>query len=445
VLRRLHDLVLDRVDEGMDLVQMESGKARADAFVEAGDVAVVARYYGYHGEAVLAKREPLGFIPFLTRVEVNRLPVGTVGIIGPWNYPLTMAISDALPALLAGNAVVIKPAEQTPLTALWAATLLDDAGLPRDLLQVVVGDGPTLGPVLVAGVDYLHFTGSTAVGRLVAAQAADRLVAVSLELGGKNPMIVLDDADLDEAAAGAIQACFSSAGQLCVSVERLYVPRGLMADFLTVFREKVEALRIGPGYDWDPEYGSLAGAEQLEKVSAHVADAVDAGAIVITGGKALPKIGPFFYAPTILIDVTADMTLYEDETFGPVVAVYPYDSDDEAVALANDSVYGLNAVVWTGDPARGRRLARRLRFGTVGVNDAYAASWGSTAAPMGGFGQSGLGRRHGPEGIAKYTEAQTIAVQRGLPLAPIGEMTAEAFAGATLKLLRVLRRLPGLR
>jgi succinate-semialdehyde dehydrogenase/glutarate-semialdehyde dehydrogenase len=433
------------MEEGLDLIQLEAGKARLDAFVEAGDVGVVARYYGYHGEAALRRAEPLGFIPFLTQVEVNRVPVGTVGVISPWNYPLTMAITDALPALLAGNAVILKPAELTAFTALWGASLLDEAGLPADVLQVVVGEGPTLGPTLMAGVDYVHFTGSTEVGRVIAGQAAERLISASLELGGKNPMIVLDDADLEEAAAGAIQACFSAAGQLCISAERLYVPRALMGDFLGELRRRIEQLRIGPAYDYRHDMGALASFEQLAKVTAHVQDAVAKGAIVVTGGKALPEVGPLFYAPTVLIDVTSEMIVYAEETFGPVVSVYPYDSDDEAVALANDSEYGLNASVWTRDVARGRAIARRLRFGTVGVNDAYIASWGSTAAPMGGFGQSGVGRRHGPEGILKYTEAQTIAAQRVVSLAPVGRLGAEAFAGAALMGLRLLKKLPGLR
>jgi succinate-semialdehyde dehydrogenase/glutarate-semialdehyde dehydrogenase len=280
---------------------------------------------------------------------------------------------------------------------------------------------------------------------MVAGQAADRLISASLELGGKNPMIVLDDADLEEAATGAIQACFSAAGQLCVSAERLYVPRALMADFLAVFRRRTEELRLGPAFDYRHDVGALASPEQLAKVQGHVADAVDKGAIVVTGGKHLADIGPLFYAPTILIDVTPEMTAYAEETFGPVVSVYPYDSDDEAVALANDSEFGLNASVWTRNVPRGRSIARRLRFGTVGVNDAYFASWGSTAAPMGGFGQSGVGRRHGSEGILKYTEAQTIATQRLVSLAPIGKLSTEAFAGAALMGLRLLKKLPGLR
>jgi succinate-semialdehyde dehydrogenase/glutarate-semialdehyde dehydrogenase len=302
-----------------------------------------------------------------------------------------------------------------------------------------------LGPTLLAGVDFVHFTGSTEVGRTIAGQAAERLISASLELGGKNPLIVLDDADLEDAAAGAIQACFSAAGQLCISAERLYVPRHLVGDFLGAFRRRIEQLRIGPAYDYRHDVGSLAGPEQLAKVQRHVADAVEKGATVVTGGKPLPEIGPYFYAPTVLLDVTPEMTLYAEETFGPVAAVYPYDTDDEAVALANDSEYGLNASVWTSDVGRGREIARRLRFGTVGVNDAYVASWGSTAAPMGGFGQSGVGRRHGPEGVLKYTEAQTVAAQRLLPLVPAGRMGAEAFAGAALRGLRLLKKLPGLR
>ena len=445
VFERYHDLVLDRREEALDLIQLESGKTRFDAFLEVGDVALVARYYAYHGEAPLARTAKPGFVPALTQVEVNRVPVGVVGVIAPWNYPLTMAISDAIPALVAGNGAVVKPAEQTPFTALWAAELLYEAGLPRDLLHVVPGDGPTLGPALIGAADFVHFTGSTEVGRLVARQAGERLVGASLELGGKNPCIVLDDADLDRTVEGVVRACFSSAGQLCISAERLYVQRPMFDAFLARFRARAEALAVGPGYDWETEMGSLASREQLDKVTAHVADALAKGATLVTGGRPLPHLGPFFYAPTILTGVTPAMTLYAEETFGPVVAVYPFDTDDEAVALANDSVYGLNASVWTRDARRGRRLARRLRCGTVGVNDPYMATWGSTAAPMGGMGQSGLGRRHGPEGLLKYTEAQTVATQHLLPIAPLAGMAAGAFAGAVVGAFKVIRRLPGLR
>ena len=445
IFERYHDLVLERHEEALDLIQLESGKTRYDAFLEVGDVALVSRYYAYHGAAALAKRHPLGFVPFLTSVEVNHLPVGVVGIIAPWNYPLTMAITDAIPALLAGNAVVVKPAEQTPFTALWAAELLYAAGLPRDLLHMIPGDGPTLGPSLIANADYFHFTGSTEVGKLVAQQASERLIGCSLELGGKNPLIVLDDADLNKAVDGAVRDCFASAGQLCVSIERIYVHASLFDAFVQRFKYKIEAMNVAPGFGWDVEMGSLASAEQLDKVTEHVEDSKSKGANVVVGGHPLPHLGPFFYAPTVLTNVEPEMTLHTEETFGPVVSVYPFATDDEAVELANSTAYGLSAGVWSTNIARARSVARRLECGTVNVNETYVAAWGSTAAPMGGFKQSGVGRRHGPAGILKYTEAQTVATQHLLPIAPIAGMAAEVFAGAVLAGLKVLRLLPGLR
>lgn len=445
ILKRYHDLILERNKEALDLIQLESGKTRYDAFLEVADVALVARYYAYHGAAALAKSHPLGFVPLLTSVEINHAPVGVVGIIAPWNYPLTMAITDAIPALLAGNAVVVKPAEQTPFTALLAAELLFEAGLPRDLLHMIPGDGPTLGPTLIANADYVHFTGSTEVGKLIAQQTSQRLIGCSLELGGKNPFIVLEDADLDKAVGGAMKDCFGSAGQLCVSAERLYVHASLFDDFVERFKFKIEALKIGPGFGWDIDMGSLASDEQLEKVTKHVKDAKSKGATVVVGGHPLPHLGPYFYAPTVLTGVTPQMTLFAEETFGPVVSIYPFYQDDEAVELANSTTYGLNAGVWSASTSRAQAVARRLECGTVNVNECYVASWGSTAAPMGGRKESGLGRRHGPEGILKYTEAQTIATQHLLPIGPIGGMAVEAFAGTILTGLKILRRLPGLR
>ena len=310
---------------------------------------------------------------------------------------------------------------------------------------MIPGDGPTLGPSLIANADYFHFTGSTEVGKLVAQQASERLIGCSLELGGKNPLIILDDADLNKAVDGAIRDCFASAGQLCVSIERIYVHASLFEGFGQRFKYKIEAMNVAPGFGWDVEMGSLASAEQLDKVTEHVEDAKSKGANVIVGGHPLPHLGPFFYAPTVLTGVTPEMTLYTEETFGPVVSVYPFATDDEAVELANSTAYGLSAGVWSTNIARARSVARLLECGTVNVNETYVAAWGSTAAPMGGFKQSGLGRRHGPAGILKYTEAQTVATQHLLPIAPIAGMAAEAFAGAVLTGLKILKRLPGLR
>ncbi|MEM1055877.1 MAG: succinic semialdehyde dehydrogenase [Bacteroidota bacterium] len=445
VLERFHDVVLDHKDEALDLIQLEGGKARKDAFEEVADVALVARYYAYHGEGAVDREQRRGFLPVVTRVEVNHLPKGVVGVIAPWNYPLTMAITDALPALLSGNAVVIKPSEITPFSALLAADWMDRAGLPAGLLHVLPGDGPSLGPALLDEADFVHFTGSTSTGRIIAQHAAERLIGCSLELGGKNPMIVLDDADLDGAVEGAIRTSFSNAGQLCVSVERLYIQRPLFRQFAERFVERAKQLRIEGGYAWDVEMGSLVSQEQLDKVTEHVEDAVAKGATVLTGGHALPEIGPLFFAPTILEGVTPDMSLHGEETFGPVVALYPFDSDAEAVRLANDTEYGLNASVWGRDAARARHVARQLRAGTVNVNEGYASAWASTDAPMGGMGASGLGRRHGAEGIRKYTEAQTVAEQRVVPMAPLPGMAQEVFARTLLTGLRLVRKLPGLR
>ncbi len=445
VLLRYHDLVLRDSVEVLDLIQMEAGKARIDAFAEVADVALVARYYGVHGPKYLGAERRRGFLPGLTQVRVHHPPKGVVGIIAPWNYPLTMAISDALPALLAGNAVVLKPAEQTPFTALWAARKLFEAGLPPELLHVVPGRGETLGPALVAEADFVHFTGSTEVGRKIGEQAGEALTGCSLELGGKNPLIVRHDADLDRAAEGIRQACFSSAGQLCVSAERLLVHESVLDAFLARFVESVEVMEVNARYDFSAHLGSLVSEEQMQKVEAHVADAVERGASVVTGGRRLPEVGPLFYAPTVLVGVQEGMTLFQEETFGPVVSVYPFRTDEEAVARANASAYGLHASVWTRDVAAGRRLARRIECGTVSINDGFAATWASTATPMGGFKQSGLGRRHGPEGLLKYTEAQTVAAQHGLPIAPLPGMPQGQYAALVQGALRLIRHVPGLR
>lgn len=440
VLLRYHDLVLDRQDEALELICEETGKARAHAFEEVADTALVSRHYARTAARRLRTRRHRGLIPGLTRADEVLHPKGVVGIIAPWNYPLTLAVGDALPALVAGNAVVLKPDSQTPRTALWAMQLLREAGLPSDLVQVVVGPGSVIGPAIVDGADYVCFTGSTATGRMVAERAAARLVGCSLELGGKNPLIVLADADLDRAAEGAVRSCFSSAGQLCISTERVIVERAAYEPFMERFLARVRAMRVGPGRGWDVDMGSLISPSQLEVVTRHVADAVGKGATVLAGGNARPDLGPAFHEPTVLAAVTSQMTCYADETFGPLVAVFEVGDADEAVALANDTPFGLNASIWTRNTAHGRRLATRVHAGTVSVNEAYGATWGSTAAPMGGMGDSGLGRRHGVEGILKYTEPQTVATQRLLSLGAPARLTQQQWARLFTSGLRLLRR-----
>jgi succinate-semialdehyde dehydrogenase/glutarate-semialdehyde dehydrogenase len=445
VILRLHDLVLDRKDELMDVMQLEAGKARRDAHEELLDLALSSRYYAHRADGYLARERRKGAFPLVTHAEVNHYPVGIVGMISPWNYPLVLTVSEAIPALLAGNAVVLNPAEQTPYTALKAKELLVEAGLPPDCLQVVTGDGEPVGEPIIAESDYFSFTGSTEVGRTVARLAAEHLIDYSLELGGKNAAIVLGDADLDRTVEGLLQGCFSNAGQLCISFERIYVQESIHDEFLDRFVAATEDLTLGTGDDFDVEVGSLISERQLEKVQRHVEDAVEKGVTVETGGEARPDVGPYCFEPTVLTGVTDEMVAKDVETFGPVTRVEPFADVEAAVRLANDTDYGLNGSVWTEDTTRGREIARRIEAGTVNVNDAYIAAWGSISSPMGGMKDSGVGRRHGREGFYKYTESQTVATQRLVPSGPPGDQEYGTWASNIHRLLRTLKNIPGLR
>ncbi|MFE6917551.1 succinic semialdehyde dehydrogenase [Streptomyces rubiginosohelvolus] len=439
ILLRYHDLVLARRDEALDLMQAENGKTRRDAFLEVVDIGIVSRYYARNAAKYLSPKRRRGAIPVLTHTTELRHPKGVVTVISPWNYPLSMAAGDTIAALMAGNAVVQKPDTQTALTALWSMDLMHEAGLPRDVWQMVIGRGSSIGTPLMDNADYMMFTGSTATGRRIASDAGKRLIGASLELGGKNPMIVLDDADIEKAAEGAVNACFPSAGQLCVSVERLYVAESIRDAFIAAFTARARKLTIGAAYDYSMDVGSLTTPAQLKTVTEHVDDAVAKGATVLAGGKARPDLGPLFHEPTILTDVTPDMTLYDHETFGPVVSIYTYRDVDEAVALANATSYGLNASVWSRDGARGRAVAARVHAGTVNVNEAFAAAWGSIDAPMGGMGDSGLGRRHGAHGILKYTEAQTVAHQRLQGFTPPARISPGTWADLLTGALKAMK------
>ncbi len=440
IFLRLHDLVLQHQVELLDLIQIEAGKARLHAFEEVLDVAIASRFYARAAEGYLKPKKHDGAIPLLTQARELRHPKGVVGIVSPWNYPLSLAITDAIPALMAGNAVVLRPDQQGSMCALAGLELLAEAGLPEGVFQVVLGSGATAGQAIVDQADYVCFTGSTATGRRVATSAAERLVSFSLELGGKNSVYIADDADLGRAVDGAVRSCFASAGQLCISTERLLVHESIADEFIRRFVAAVNTMQVSTALEYGPDMGSLVSQEQLDTVTRHVEDAVAKGAKVLTGGRARPDLGPYCYEPTVLDGVTSAMLCRDEETFGPVVSIYRVSDDDAAIALANDTEYGLNASVWTKDVRRGRRIAAQIKTGTVNINEAYGAAWASMGAPMGGMKDSGMGRRHGAEGILKYTESQNVSAQHLIPIGPAFGVPDKAYAKFmtfSLKLMKV--------
>ncbi|WP_049715157.1 succinic semialdehyde dehydrogenase [Streptomyces caatingaensis] len=441
VLGRVHDLLLARRREALDLLQWETGKARAHAFEEVADAAGVCRHYARRAAGLLAPRRRPGALPLLTAVRELRHPKGVVAVITPWNYPLSLAVTDVVPALLAGNAVVHKPDTQTACTTLWVRELCAEAGLPRELWQIVVGEPADVGPALLADADHLAFTGSTAAGRILGRMAADRLIGCMLELGGKNPLVVLPDADVERAAAGAVRACFTSAGQLCMSTERILVHASLHDRFLGRFLEHVAALRLSAAFDFGADMGSLTSRRQLDRVAFHIGDALDKGARLLHGGRPRPDVGPLFHEPTVLAEVAPGMAVHREETFGPVVSVRPFRDEEEAVALANDGPYGLNASVWSRSPARAAAFAARLSTGSVNINEGFRTAYVSYAAPMGGRGHSGTGHRHGPEGLLQYTDLQVVAHARADILDPRPGADPERHTERLTTLRRTMTRL----
>ncbi|MDO5030413.1 MAG: succinic semialdehyde dehydrogenase [Corynebacterium sp.] len=443
VLHHFHDLLFTHSDKILDVLQAETGKNRASAHEELIHTAITARYYGNQAEKMLAPKKAHGAIPVLSQTTVYHHPKGVVGVISPWNYPLTLAISDALAALMAGNAIVLKPDSTTPFTALLAVDLLYRAGLPDDVFQVVPGPGRVVGQSIVSQCDYLMFTGSSETGRGLAQQAGERLIGFSAELGGKNPLIVAEDANVDRAVEGARIGAFTNSGHLCVSIERIYVADAVWDEFVPAFTDRVKAMSLGIGYDWEIEMGCLQSQSQFDTVKTMVDEAIEAGATVLAGGRPRPDLGPLFYEPTVLTDVPEDVALLTEEVFGPVVVLHRVADVHEGIAKANDSRYGLNASLWT-SPKRAKELAPQIEAGSVNVNDGFAASFASVDAPMGGFKESGVGRRQAEDGLLKYTDAQTVTVQRITPVSMPAlprETYAKVFNGV-LQLGKKLRILP---
>ncbi|SEO82020.1 succinic semialdehyde dehydrogenase [Amycolatopsis saalfeldensis] len=441
VFKRAHALFVGNARTVADLIQVESGKNRRMAIEESCDPPMVMSHYLRRAAKLLAPVKRGGPVPLLTTSTEIRQPKGVVGIIAPWNFPFATGISDAVPALMAGNAVVLKPDNKTALSPLYGIRMLEEAGLPEGLFQVVCGEGPDVGPTLIDHADYVMFTGSTATGKVIGEQAGRNLIGCCLELGGKNPMIVLEDANLAEAVAGAVFGAFGNTGQICMHVERIYLPESRYDEFKDAYVARARALDVRAAYDFGPEMGSLVSPDHLRRVQSHVDDAVAKGATVLCGGKPRPDLGPAFFEPTILEGVTKDMLCGVTETFGPVVALYRYRTVDDAVALANDTDYGLNASVWGRNAAAARAVAARIESGNVNINDILATAYASKGTPSGGVKNSGVGARHGDQGLLKYTDVQNLAVLKKQVMSPRPGQAYEKYVEGMLSGLKMMRRL----
>jgi len=404
--------ILDNADHITEVLMAETGKSHWDANIEATLVADGINYWSGNAEAFLADKNPSAHSPLFKVKKFTTVyrPQPLVGVITPWNFPFAMPGLDIPPALAAGCAVLLKPSEVTPLSGVEFVRGWTEIGAPP-VLGVATGYGAT-GAALIDNVDYMQFTGSTATGRKVAVACAERLIPVSLELGGKDPAIVLADADLDRAANGITWGAFFNSGQVCVSIERVYVEAPVYDEFVSKLAANVRKLQQGSESDAGFTYdlGAMATDGQVGIVQRHVDEAVAAGAKVLTGGKPTGK--GTFYPPTVLTDVTHDMSCIKEETFGPTLPVIKVANEEEAIRMANDSVFGLSATVWTGNTARGERVARRLECGAVNVNDALINVF-SFGLPMGGWKESGVGARAGGAyGILKFCRQQGISSPR---------------------------------
>lgn len=415
-LRRWGDLLWRERDEIMRVIREETGKSEGSAMAEIILADSTLTYYVHHGEKLLAPQNRPPVLPLVERGRLYYKPHGVAGFISPWNYPFLLSVADMIPALIAGNTAIVKPSDLTPLSALYAAGMFERVGLPPNVMQVVTGDGDT-GAALVDFVDYISFTGSTVVGRKVAARAGERLIPCSLELGGKDAMIVLADADLDLAATAVFMGGLENAGQTCVSIERVYVEAPIYDRFVERVRAYAPDFNVGNDGGLDVHMGSLNNLRELERAETFVQDALDKGAQLIAGGKRRPDLGPLFYEPAILVDVNHDMRVMTEETFGPVMPIMKVADAAEAVRLTNASEYGLSGAIYSRNLDRAERLATRLNTGDVTINRTNAVV-GSPSLPWGGQKHSGLGRRGGPEGLLRFVTTQSIVVDTAIGSTP---------------------------
>jgi acyl-CoA reductase-like NAD-dependent aldehyde dehydrogenase len=438
---RARDIALGAMDEIAELVSNEMGKPAAEAIsMEIVPTLDLMTYFARRTRQLLRPRKidigQYGLIGRSSRIIYH--PLGVVGIISPWNFPWAIPLGEVVMALMAGNSVVLKPSELTPLTGLKIGEVFRRAGLPEGLLEIVTGDGTTGAALVEADVNKIMFTGSVQTGKRVAEAAARRLIPVVLELGGKDPMIVLEDADISMAASGAVWGAFANAGQACASVERCYVHEGVAEKFIKQVVAETKNLRqqfIGENNGERTDIGAMSSEMQLKTVERHVNEAREKGAQILTGGERANNEHGHFFPPTVLTDVNHEMTIMREETFGPVLPVMTFKTEDEVIRLANDSVFGLTASVWTGDTRRGQRIAERIEAGTVTINEVLYTH-GIAQTPWGGVKQSGIGRTHGRAGLLELVAPQHIHVNRfarirdlwWFPYTPRGEQAFRALA-----------------
>jgi len=409
-LRRAIRILLEKQDEYVDVIVSETGKPRVEALAaEILTCCDALQFYAKRAKRILADRNvPLHLLK-TKKLKIAYRPLGVVGIITPWNFPFVLSLNPTAQALIAGNAVVLKPSEVTPFSGQLVETLLDEAGVPEGVFNLVLGDGETGAALVEGGVDKISFTGSVRTGRRVAEACGRNLVPFTLELGGKDPMIVCADADLERAARGAVWGAFANGGQVCTSTERVYVVDEVADEFTKRVLDQTRSLR--QGYQGEFDVGAVIWPKQIEVIESHMEDARAKGARVLAGGRRNPDLPGFFYEPTVLTDVDHDMTIMREETFGPILPIMRVPDEETAVRLANDSRYGLNANVWTRNKRKGLEIAKAIESGNAVVNDAMI-TYGVTEAPFGGVKDSGIGKVNGELGLKSYCRVQSIVIHR---------------------------------
>ena len=410
VMRTALKILVDQQEDYIDVICRDTGRSRMETtFFEILPACDSLEFYAKRAKKMLSER---GVGLHLLRMKKCRIvyqPLGVVGVITPWNGPFIMGVNPTVQALMAGNAVIVKPSEVTPFAGRLVADLFEAAGLPEGLLQVLLGDGSTGAALVESGVDKISFTGSVATGRRVGEACARNLISCTLELGGKDAMVVCSDADMERTTSGALFGAFANSGQFCCSTERVYVVDSIADEFISKVVEKTKALKQGTEGEFD--VGAIIHADQINIIERHVKDAVKKGARVLTGGKRHDGLGGHFWEPTVLVDVTHEMEIMTEETFGPVLPIMRVADESEAILMANDCVYGLSGTVWTKDKAKGLRLAKQMDTGSVCVNDS-AITYGAHEVPFGGRKFSGVGYVNSQLGLRSYCYPKPVIVDR---------------------------------